>query len=94
MLRPGTGALRSSFLEVQGGFEFGGELGHGGGDLGGLFDESGHHALGHLGFVADEFRCGHDEGKMVVDVMSQGGKLLVQFLDLLDINRTFDRLTA
>jgi hypothetical protein len=74
----------SRLIEVESGFEFGGKLGDGVGDLGGLFAKGGHHAFGHLGFVADEFGGGEHEGQVIIDVMPHGGKLLVQFLDFLD----------
>jgi hypothetical protein len=69
---------------VEGGFEFGGKFGDGVGDFGGLFAKGGHHAFGHLGFVADEFGGGEHEGEVIIDVMPHGGKLLVQFLYLFD----------
>src|SRR5579885_3087716 len=62
--------------------EFGREFGHGGGDLGRLLEERSHHALSHLGFMANELGRGHDQGKIIVDVVPQRRKLVVQFLDL------------
>ncbi len=59
-------------------FKFRREFGHGGGDPGRLFDKGGHHSLGQLGLVPDEFGRGQNEGKLVVDVVAQNGKFLVE----------------
>jgi metal-sulfur cluster biosynthetic enzyme len=68
-------------MDADGVLELDGKFLHGGGDFGRLLAERFHHALGHLGFVADQFSRGHDEGKMVIDVVAQGAKLLIQLFN-------------
>ena len=69
---------------MHGALEFIGEDLDGLGDARGLLAEGGHHALGGVGFVADQLHGGDDEREMIVDVMAHGGELAVQLADLLD----------
>ena len=55
---------------------------YGGADLGRLLADGGEHLGGRIRFVADEFDGGGDECEAVVNVVAEGGKLLVEFSDL------------
>ena len=72
------GVMPKAVLELRG------EFGHGGGDFRRLFHHGGHHPVGHLGFVADKFGSGQNQGKLVVDIVTQNGKFMVQILNLFD----------
>jgi hypothetical protein len=77
-------AVYSAPADTECVFKFGRELLHGGGDFAGLLHQGLQHFLGHLWFMANEFGRRHYEREMIVDVVTQGGKLQIQVLDLLD----------
>src|ERR1700722_7641572 len=78
--------------DAEGGFELAGELGHCGGNFGRLFAEVHNHALGHLRFGADQLGGGHDQGEVVINIMAEGGELVIKLLYL--FHTQLDRLTG
>ena len=80
----GRGGAGLAAGDAEGALEFSGELDEAVGDSGRLLDEGGHHALGHLRLVADQFDGSDNQGKLVVNIVAHGGELAVQLGELFD----------
>ena len=59
--------------DAQGLLKFRRELSEDSSDLGRLLYQCGHHALGRLRLVADQFRRGDNQGQVIIDVVPHGG---------------------
>lgn len=67
--------------------ELGGELGHGIGDLGGLLCEGSTHPLAEVWIKLNQLSRRHNQGEVIVDVVSESRKFTVQRVDLLGAKR-------